>query len=483
MKLQQHDRADDSASPDGGAVQAPGRTTRTARLPPQGRVAPVQLEPSSTPPVAHEDPFGMHLIGLTAPSAEAEELVGAVGELVDAKVGAENILRLFRSGVLQQDAAPLLTRVIHEQAAPATRKLVRFHQEVSARARRASSNNLWTRTAALDEQADQRDVAARLEDLMPTVLDALTNIARCVIEITGAEPGATPAMDALGEIARPFGWKAPADLNEAQARRRSFEACPAGAREEFPETCDLSDDARGRYLAEIGFRLADAADVFYEVAGGFRAELERAIEADAAAAAALNGVLADGLQTLAMAIGPAGPISGQVASFAWDLHKSIVDAATAAPSDPRSKTVETLGALQNAVKDRFRATREDARTLNDHDLRHLHLALAGADRTFFEPRVAAFVARYRAQIEPIGRPMSAHVIPDRDHSHLVQKAVWLERASGDKRLALVGHEPASGFKFEEYRFVRWIDDDLAELAGAATAPTVPAHQVIGYPLI
>ncbi len=490
MKLRQHDRSDHGDSHGGVASPAPGRATPTSRLAPHGLVAPVQLAPVSAPSAAHEDPFAMHLIGLTAPGTEAAELVASISEMVDAKVACENILRHFRSGLLQHDAASLITRVVDEQAVPATRKLVGFHREGAARARRAESNNLWTRTAALNEQAEQDDVAVRLEALMPTALDALTNIARCVIEIAGAgsgtdprDVGSTPALVTLAEVAKPLGWKAPADLHEAQARRRAFEACPAGAREEFPETCDLSDAERARYVAEVGFRLLDAADAFYDVAGGFSAELERAIEADAAAAAALNGVLADGLQTLALAVGPEGPIAGAVASYVWDLNKSVIDAAASAPIDPRNQTVDMLEALQHAAKDRLRATREGARALNDKELRQLSTSLAGADQKFFRPRVAAFVARYRAQIEPIGRPMSAHIIPDFDRSHLVQKVVWLERSSGKKRLALVGHAPASGVLLEEYRFIRWIDDDLAGLAGAETAPAVPAHQVIGYPVI
>ena len=307
---------------------------------------------------------------------------------------------------------------------------------------------------ARKDQADDQRIRGKLDDPFPFLQDAyrdqltereddatpradakalrsLDRLASVAHTLAAAAPDASApllgALGALGTVAQPLGWRAPTSTDEAAATRGSREPCADGAA--ASERCVWSRVERGEYVATARGQLLEVAHSLARAcqkeADGLRAMLAK----EAAIAEAIAEMLFDAIfdsvlkgagaglklakakgKTVAAAAAKAAGASMRDAlvDFAKDvgkdtakwLVKDLAKISKPTDADPRQTTVGVVEGLPEVFEASIR--RLDFKALDDEDIRDLIQATEAAP-TKIEKRIAALVASYRKNIEPLGQ--------------------------------------------------------------------------------
>jgi hypothetical protein len=401
------------------------------------------------------------------------------------------------------------------------------------------------------DEADQPVVHLAL-DMFAEAVTTLRIAAMTDVAAAGAMQAMETAAGHLATTARPLGWEMPLEPREARARQVERVACPPDV-DAHPtgEDCHLPETERLHLLGKVRDHLTQVVGWFSDACEDEAATLSAAIARDQAIAeaiaeivvtvltSALSGVAGSGTEVGKMAGGIAKDAVGRVgdrvkaplqrAGMGNELIKSLSKGAQAAgkaawkaaktqgkasvaSEDSRKKTVTALAAMRNTFVDHVGNLKQELRALDDDELMTTSLALAAMNRDSVASKVSEFVARYRAQIEPIGEehPTAGDTFVRGDlPGRAIRKAVTIQLNDGTTRMALVTHvtDLAPGVRragraalaaladrerssaderdayvnesVEEYNFERWIDPSMAPLAGEA--PTVNASAVTGLP--
>ena len=142
---------------------------------------------------------------------------------------------------------------------------------------------------------------------------------------------------------------------------------------------------------------------------------------------------------------------------------------------PESGTVNMIKTLVALLAKQMRAIGPALNRANDDELTQLLGSLQSVDASLIKSRVTGFVARYRAQIEPIGNAAAHENSFGINTAWGTHKAVRVKLGAvtrpalvkqlGAKSAGPLAKGTSSG---EFYEFVRWIDDDMTAMAGPMT---------------
>lgn len=390
-----------------------------------------------------------------------------------------------------------------------------------ARARLAAlSRALYEPIAAFAEaerEPQNADMTATLTRWKPDVLDTLNEIARANLLIDHAMartmvPMSTAGLSSaagreemrsvmatLSTVGAGVGWSAPADLEAAEGARNAHEPCREGSQLTRPEVCQYSDTKRVDLRGEVRDATLRIVEDFGRVCQDEAAALEPLLKARKEARKAAVDIFAElitiGVSMAAPEVAPIvavttreigndGKPSAVAEGLADALKKSLDPGIDAVKDDfsnvsdtdmPESGTINMIKTLVALLAKQMRAIGPALNRANDDELTQLLGSLQSVDASLIKSRVTGFVARYRAQIEPIGNAAAHENSFGMNTAWGTHKAVRVKLGAvarpalvkqlGPKSAGPLAKGTSSG---EFYEFVRWIDDDMTAMAGPMT---------------
>ncbi|MBK9031548.1 MAG: DUF4157 domain-containing protein [Myxococcales bacterium] len=355
-------------------------------------------------------------------------------------------------------------------------------------------------------------VVAAVARARPDVIDALNEVARASLVIDRGERFQTGALGLFGAggaavspsnaaelrsvlatlatAGRALDWRAPTSIEAADTARHDHEPCPIGASPVHPEECPYTDAKRAELRGQLVTQGIHLVDLFDRACDVQKDALEPLLKASAEARRATLDVFQSSIK---VGIGLYAPGLNKVVGLVIDQAIGQAKAALAKVAldpSPAAKTITMLKRLVSELRAQMRELDRVAMSVADEQLTLLIDGLRSISEDTVKARVKDFVDRYRAQIEPIGSPLE-----HRDSAYQMRpergEGIGARiRINGKPRAALVNHivehnpiARISGGKpnrRETFRFVRWLDDDMATMAGPLE--DLDATQVTGLPL-
>ena len=449
--------------------------------------------------------------GLQRKGASADELDGVPARLTQASPATARLNPAH--SVIERTKASVALLVSQVQA--------RTLELGPARARLAAlSRALYEPIAAFAEaerESQNADMTATLTRWKPDVLDTLNEVARANMlidramarAVVTASPAAITSaagqaemrsvMATLSTVGAGVGWSAPADLEAADGARNAHEPCREASQLTRPEVCQYSDAKRVDLRGEVRDATLRIVEDFGRVCQDEAAALEPLLKARKEARKAAVDIFAElitiGVSMAAPEVAPLVAVATReigndgkpsaVAEGLADALKKSLDPGIDAVKDefsnvsdadmPESGTVNMIKTLVALLAKQMRAIGPTLNRANDDELTQLLGSLQSVDASLIKSRVTGFVARYRAQIEPIGNAAAHENSFGVNTAWGTHKAVRVKlgavaRPALVKQLQSQGTGPfAKGAAAGEfYEFVRWIDDDMTAMAGPMT---------------
>ena len=443
--------------------------------------------------------------------ASADELDGVPARLTQASPATARLNPAHSAIERTKASVALLVSQVHARAI----------QLGPARARLAAlSRALYEPIAAFAEaerQPQNADMTATLTRWKPDVLDTLNEIARANLLIDRAMAGTVVSMSSaaitsaagqdemrsvmatLSTVGAGVGWLAPSDLEAAEGARNAHEPCREGAQLARPDVCQYSDTKRVDLRAEARTAASQIVVEFGRVCHNEAAALEPLLKARKEARKAAVDIFAELITIgVSMAAPEVAPIvaaatrdigkdgkPSAVAEGLADALKKALDPGIDAVKDefsnvsdadmPESGTINMINTLVALLAKEMRAIGPALNRATDDELTQLLGSLQSVDASLIKSRVSGFVAKYRAQIEPIGNTAARENSFGVNTAWGTHKAVRVKlgavaRPALVKQLRPQGAGPlANGAAAGEfYEFVRWIDDDMTAMAGPMT---------------
>lgn len=317
------------------------------------------------------------------------------------------------------------------------------------------------------------------------------------------------ALTTLAILGESVDWTQPKTAEQALRALQAHEMCPTGASDEGLSGCKLRDSERVELRGNLRVDAIHALDAFRRACEPHHARLDSMIARERALREKIIGTfvstIATGLAAEAVAavaiidtsVGapwePGEVGNGetvQAATFAHTLGQKVATAAAYDFAGPAAGegTKGMLDALVEAMRSQLEEAVDGVKALSDSELRKA----ANGMRRLTKPEVYAtplksLVDAYQAQIDPLGNGVGAETrarlnLPP--GTYFTYMAVRVSLPSGP-RLAQVAHEanttptdgPTKGRTDHRYVFVKWIDEQFAEVVG--DAPTLPLNQIEG----